>query len=136
GIQADGKIVVAGNAETGTNNVFALARYNPDGSLDSSFDADGKVLTTFGADTSSANAIAIQPDQKILAAGGANGDFALARYNANGSLDASFGTSGKVTTSIGAGRDNAHALALQKDGKIVVVGERFNGADDDFAVAR
>ncbi len=135
-IQADGKIVVAGSANDSTNNAFALARYNPDGSLDTTFEGDGKVLTTVGTNYSTANAVAIQPDQKILTAGQGNGNFALVRYNANGSLDASFGNSGITMTPIGGGDDTARALTLQKDGKIVVAGYSYNGANNDFALTR
>jgi uncharacterized delta-60 repeat protein len=135
-IQANGKIVVAGSANNSTNNVFALARYNADGSLDPGFNAGGKVLTVVGTNDSATYALAIQPDQKILTAGVGNGDFALVRYNANGSLDPTFGNSGIVTTPIGAGNDTARALALQRDGRIVAAGFSYNGANDDFALVR
>ncbi|MBI4770572.1 MAG: hypothetical protein HY784_09250 [Chloroflexi bacterium] len=74
---------------------------------------------------------AVQSDGKIVVAGQSDGDFALARYNANGSLDTTFSTDGKVTTAIGS-YDTGNALALQPDGKIVVAGQ----SDGDFAVAR
>src|SRR5205807_8177162 len=101
-IQADGKLVVAG----GRNIVqcgldcsfrFALSRYTPRGSLDGSFGSGGKVLTPFGGDTV-AQAVAIQRDGSIVAAGGGAGYFALARYTAQGKLDPSFGSGGKVRT--------------------------------------
>ena len=110
------------------------------GSLDSSFDSDGKVITVFGASNESANSIAIQGDGKIVVAGasnnGANNEFAVARYNTNGSLDSSFDSDGKVTTAIGSG-DFAFSVAIQSDGKIVVVGSSTNRSyDDDFAILR
>jgi len=83
-IQADGKIVVAGSANNGTDNDFALARYNSDGSLDTSFDTDGKVTAPIGTSNDVGNAVAIQADGKIVVAGyartGTNDDLALARY--------------------------------------------------------
>ena len=114
------------------------------GTLDTLFGTDGKVTTPIGAGTDVAYAVAIQSDGKIVVAGssynGTNDDFALARYNTNGSLDTSldtsFGTDGKVTTAIGAGSDVAYAVAIQSDGKIVVAGSSYNGTNNDFALAR
>jgi uncharacterized delta-60 repeat protein len=116
-VQADGKIVAAGKSDGGVTNErdhnvyeFALARYNDDGSLDTSFGRAGMVTTYFArrssgeASSSIAEAVAIQRDGKIVAAGLGNGyDFALARYTARGSLDRSFGRGGKVLTDFGAG---------------------------------
>ena len=116
-IQADGKIVAVGAAVV-TNSRFALVRYNPDGSLDSSFGAGGKVTTDVGV-YASAYAVAIQADGKIVAAGSGNLRFSIARYNPNGSLDSSFGTGGIISPTWGA----AYSVALQIDGKIVVVGD-------------
>ena len=104
-IQSDGKIVAAGYSDNGSNDDFALVRYNTDGSLDASFDGDGKVTTAIGSGTDQAFSVAIQSDGKIVAAGdsynGSNDDFALVRYNTDGSLDTSFDSDGKVTTAIG-----------------------------------
>ena len=119
-IQSDGKILVAGDSDAFGSDDFALARYNADGSLDTSFGPGhtGLVTTDFGSGSGElANALAIQSDGKILVAGitdaSGSGDFALARYNADGSLDASFGPgTGLVTTDFGGGsRDVAYALA-------------------------
>jgi uncharacterized delta-60 repeat protein len=138
-IQSDGKIVAAGYSQTGSNLNFALARYNTNGNLDTSFDTDGKVTTTTGS-SADANAVAIQSDGKIVLAGGIyngpNLDFMLARYNPNGSLDTSFDTDGKVITTIGSGEDFARAVAIQSDGKIVVAGTSDNGSANDFVLAR
>jgi uncharacterized delta-60 repeat protein len=122
-LQPDGKIVSAGNSSaTGVFSVaFALARHNPDGTLDTTFGSDGKVLTSFGGSLSAAADVAIQPDGRIVAVGIANGDFGVARYNSDGSLDSGFGSGGLVTTDFG-GFDQANGVALQSDGKIVVVG--------------
>ena len=127
-LAADGKILVAGSAAPGGFCCqFALARYNTNGSLDTSFDGDGRV-TTFGG-LSSASALAIQADGKIVVAGstynpvGTSG-VAIARYNLDGSLDISFGTLGKVIFGFGGCCDDAAAIALQADGRIVVAGGR------------
>jgi uncharacterized delta-60 repeat protein/uncharacterized repeat protein (TIGR01451 family) len=125
-IQSDGKIVAVG----GTDGDFALARYEGDGSLDSTFGVGGTVITDLG-DNEWGSAVAIQSDGKIVAVGGADGDFALARYEYDGSLDSTFGVSGTVTTDFG-GFDYGQAVAIQSDGKIVAVG----GTDGDFALAR
>jgi uncharacterized delta-60 repeat protein len=139
-IQSDGKIVAAGWSNNGTDRDFALARYNADGSLDATFDTDGKVTTAIGSASDGASAVAIQSDGKIVTAGwsynGTNLDFALARYNTDGSLDTTFGTGGKVTTPIGVTDDQAEAVAIQSNGKIVAFGQTNNGTDWDFALAR
>ena len=100
-IQADGKIVAAVSSANPSNYDFALARYDSDGSLDTSFGGTGKVTTDFTASYDFAVSIAIEADGKIVAAGYTNppkSGFALARYNSDGSLDTSFGGTGKITT--------------------------------------
>ena len=141
-VQSDGKIVVAGESNASGSRTFALARYNADGSLDTSFGSNGRVTTLFGT-VSIGLAMALQPDDKILVGGAgrvtsqAGVDFVLARYNANGSLDNSFDGDGKVNTDIGSGStDYIWALAVQSDGKIVAAGYSATGGDDDFALAR
>jgi uncharacterized delta-60 repeat protein len=129
-VQVDGKIVAAGGAGAD----FALARYNTDGTLDTSFSTNGKVTTAF-AGGGFANAVAIQTDGKIVAAGGAGG-FALARYNTDGTLDTSFGTGGVVTTSVTSGSNQANAVAIQADGKIVAAGFAIPASRPHFALAR
>jgi uncharacterized delta-60 repeat protein len=144
-VQADGKLVAAGVVDTtsGTESDFALARYNPDGTLDPSFGAGGLVTTDFAATNDQAEALAVQADGKLVAAGFtdvfAGSDFALARYNPNGTLDPSFGTGGRVTTDIGGSIDQAHALVVQGNGRLVVAGIADNsslGSGFDFALAR
>ncbi|GAB4483392.1 MAG: hypothetical protein OHK0044_32620 [Burkholderiaceae bacterium] len=135
----DGRIVVAGYSRGGTGNDFALARYNADGSLDTSFGNGGKIVTAMGTGDAAAYALALAPDGRIVVAGysiGADYDFALARYNADGSLDATFGSGGKVVTRVGSGDDAPKALALAPDGRIVVAGSSGSGANSDFALAR
>jgi uncharacterized delta-60 repeat protein len=140
-IQPGTEIVVAGTTVQGGSSDFALARYTPDGTLDvgsppldASFDLDGLVTTDFGGtDPEAAFAIAIQPNGGIVAAGGANSDFAVARYGTGGDLDQSFGAGGTTATDFG-GAETAEGLLLQADGRIVVVGTTSVG--DDFALAR
>ncbi|MFD0273974.1 calcium-binding protein [Kitasatospora sp. NPDC127111] len=134
-LQSDGKTVAVGYTGNSTGNYdFALARYNTDGSPDTSFSSDGKVATTFGG-VDFGHAVAIQPDGRIVAAGYTGSDFAIARYNTSGNLDGSFDTDGKVTTDFG-GSEVAYGVAVQSDGRIVVVGDSASGGASDFALAR
>lgn len=137
-LQPNGKIVVAGSSSDGVTRKFALARYNPDGSLDTGFGTAGKVTTTVvGAhDFDSVYALALQPDGKLVAAGVSDGDFALVRYVGNGTLDPSFGNGGKVTTATGSSDDEASALALQPDGGILAAGYSSDGSRNVFALVR
>ena len=136
--QPDGKLVAAGTGNTGSAVEFALARYADDGSLDSSFGSDGTVTTSVAGDLDEAHGVVLQPDGKLVAAGWAVSDerqqIALARYNADGTLDFSFGVGGKVTTSFeGSTSDVALALLRQADGKLVAGGISGQGG---FALAR
>jgi uncharacterized delta-60 repeat protein len=146
-LQADGKIVAAGFAFVAGNSVFALARYNADGTLDTTFSGDGKATTDFAAGNERAWDVAIQLDGKIVAAGefreqGSDETrFALTRYNADGTLDSSFDGDGRVLTDFAPEFTDAqaHALAIQVDGKIVAAGEASRGGDPEtgrFALAR
>ena len=131
-IQADGKIVAAGAAGYAS---FALARYGTDGTLDPTFGDGGMVTTNFTNEGDFARDVAIQTDGKIVAAGPSSGggaaDFALARYDPDGTLDPTFGDGGMVTTNFGH-RDDPWGITLQADGKIVAAGY---GAGS-FALAR
>jgi uncharacterized delta-60 repeat protein len=126
-LQPDGRIVVAGFSESGTGRRFAVVRHNADGSLDASFDGDGKVTTAIGTGSrDEAYAVALQPDRKIVVAGDSydasnNSHLAVVRYNADGSLDTGFDGDGKVTTVVG-GKSHATAVAVQGDGRIMVAG--------------
>lgn len=188
-LQADGKIVVAGRAYMGLSNDFALVRYNPDGSLDTSFgtkgivttdftpagmrgglgfhypnydDAfavaiqtdgklvvggttlaryhpDGSVDTSFGMEgqvrtETPVRALVVQRDGKLVAVGG-EGTFVLTRYYPDGGVDSGFGMEGTVTTQVGM-VDGASDVALQADGKFVVVGTSLNDHSIDFAMVR
>lgn len=137
-VQSDGKVVVAGGAYISSNADYeiAIVRYNTDGSLDNNFDGDGKLTGDYGG-YEYARAIAIQSDGKIVVAGEVNYDFALLRYQPNGSLDASFSGDGMVTTNFGY-EEAAWDLVIQGDGKIVATGGTYNPSTShsDFALAR
>lgn len=139
-VQTDGKVVMAGMWQAPSMGFdFALARYNTDGSLDSTFGTGGKVTTDIGV-FDEAYAVTIQPDGKIVAGGYTNTapsgiDFAVVRYNANGTLDTSFGTGGIVITNLGNNPTRIYALALQPDGKIIASGSEQFG-NDNFAIVR
>jgi uncharacterized delta-60 repeat protein len=146
-VQNDGKLVAAGYA-TGTDTNFALARYTAAGALDTSFNAGGTkpgtITTDFGSGNDAVQALVLQPDGKIIAVGGAgdgaSSDFALARYNNNGTLDTTFNSGGTkpgtVTTDFSGDADKAYAAAIQPDGKIVVAGNATVSGVSGFAVAR
>jgi uncharacterized delta-60 repeat protein len=139
-IQSNGKIVAAGsrcdyaNEEGCVSGTQELVRVNTDGSLDTSFDSDGKVVTPIGSSDDFANSVAVQSNGKIVAAGSGNGDFALVRYNENGSLDSTFGGGDGISLVdfANGSNDRAYGMALDGQGRAVVVGES-NGA---FAIAR
>ena len=139
-LQPNGKIVAVGTDGPSEEPDFALARYNPNGSLDPTFSGDGRQRTSFGGEFDYAGSVALQGDGKIVAAGCAcpantyAGDFALARYKRNGSLDPTFSGDGRQTTDFGGGKDGAGGVAVQGDGNIVAVGS--GGPGKDFALAR
>jgi uncharacterized delta-60 repeat protein len=151
--QADGKLVVAGGRNTnyGTDFNFGLARFNNDGSLDTSFGGDGTVTTNFGShpwgnSNDEIRALLQQPDGKLVAVGSTDaGDdiglphLALARYNSNGSLDTTFGSGGKVIVNTGTMWGQDYSVIQQADGKLVVGSTLRVGGDfgqDSFALAR
>jgi uncharacterized delta-60 repeat protein len=140
-LQSDGKIVAAGGAGVFTDSGrFALVRYKPHGRLDKTFGGDGKVTTNFTTRADSAYEVGIQADGKIVAAGGAatftyteQSRFALARYNADGTLDSAFDTDGKVTTDFGSIEERATGVAIQADGKIVAAGTSGHTGAPEFS---
>ena len=136
--QPDGKLVAAASNGKGAQRRFALTRYEANGRLDTGFGNGGTVTTAIGKG-SAAEALLLEPDGKLVAAGssglGANSRFALARYDANGRLDPSFGNGGTVTTAIGKGAV-AQAVLLQPDGKLVVAGSSGTSPHSRFALAR
>ena len=125
----DGKIVASGNETDGSGQRFAVARFNPDGSLDTDFNTTGMV-TGFAAG-SHAYAVKVDGLGRITAAGDDGGDFALARYEPDGSLDTGFGSSGTITTDFGSG-DWAFSIALTSDGGVIAAGT----SGSSFALAR
>jgi uncharacterized delta-60 repeat protein len=153
-LQGDGKIVVAGVTQVGVDSAFAVARYNANGLIDNTFGGVGRVVTNFvgsdhgGSSGDAAFGVAVQGDGKIVVVGRAETDtglartdIAVARYNTNGTLDATFGTGGKVTTAIVAGdpqraNDAAFAVVIQPDGKIVTAGFTDVPFGEVFAVVR
>jgi uncharacterized delta-60 repeat protein len=142
-LQRDGRIVAVGRTDgTGANRNFAVVRYEPDGDPDPGFGGgDGIVTTDFTGSVDQANAVAVQPDGRIVVAGhaatlrplGADNDFAVARYETDGDPDPTFGGGdGIVTTDLGSRTDLGRALVLQPDGRIVVAG----ASEDDVALVR
>jgi uncharacterized delta-60 repeat protein len=130
-IQPDGRIVAAGTSLDTANNQyrFAIARFSVNGAPDVSLAGSGKVATPVGTGYSSANAIAIQPDGKILVAGTSHSgvdaglDMALVRYNSDGSIDGSYGDAGKVILDLSNGNDLANGAALDDRGRLVLAGD-------------
>jgi uncharacterized delta-60 repeat protein len=129
-LQADGRLLIVGTA----GSELIVVRYNADGTVDTGFGTRGEVQTDLGAYASAAG-IVVQPNGKIIVAGSADQHFVLARYKADGSLDNAFGNGGKVSTDAGT-NDTATSLALQADGKIIVVGQSYppGGTTDGVTV--
>src|SRR5262249_2618081 len=117
-LQPDGKVNVVGARGYPGFADFLVIRYTATLQFDTGFGTGGSVRTDFtGPVNSEVRAVAVQRDGKIIAVGTAGGDFALVRYNPDGSLDASFGNGGKVTTDLSGSVDRVVAVALQPDGK-------------------
>ncbi len=143
-LQSDGRIVVVGSTQTANGELdFGVARFNANGAPDRNFGTNGFATVDFGAGSATAQGVVIQPDGRIVVAGHAqvgppNNDFALARFNADGKPDSTFGTAGRVTTQLTGRTDLGMAVALAPDGRIVVAGrvEQSGARRDDFAVAR
>jgi uncharacterized delta-60 repeat protein len=145
-LQADGKIVVVGASGAGSYselNDFVLARYNSDGSLDQTFGTGGTVKTHFpgGGNTgSNATSVALQSDGKLVVGGyhkpsdSTPHEFALARYNSNGTLDSAFGQGGKVMTRLGLGDAYSFGIAVENNGRIVLAGYSSTTLDHDFSL--
>ena len=152
-IQPDGKLVVDGTTVNAGSSNMAVARFNTDGSLDTTFGTsndgtpDGVVSLSLGNGDDVAHALAIQADGKIVMVGstsstGSTSNAVVVRLNADGSLDASFGQSddgtpnGVVNLSVGDGNDFGKTVILQADGKILLAGDLTNGTSSDIWVAR
>ncbi|MDB5338745.1 MAG: repeat protein [Planctomycetaceae bacterium] len=159
-LQADGKMILVGAVQIDTygNYDFGITRLNADGSLDTSFGTNGKKVISFdlggrdaddhlSMDQDVATCVAIQSDGKIVVGGYAqrdgfgNFDFAVVRLNTDGALDTTFSSDGKAVVAFdygGGGDDRATGIALQDDGKIVLVGycQKQQLGDNDIALAR
>jgi uncharacterized delta-60 repeat protein len=146
-VAPDGKIVIAGGAFNGVNQVVGVARFGPDGIADTSFDLDAKQLVEFepGA-THAGTCVLVQPDGKIVAGGYVNGDFILLRLNESGILDDTFGCQGgigggggvcdgKARVDMGGG-DYAYGLARAPNGWLYLGGSRVIDGPSDFAIAQ
>ncbi|MEI6411805.1 MAG: T9SS type A sorting domain-containing protein [Bacteroidota bacterium] len=131
-MQNDQKIVVAGCSIQGNVSDFLISRILPGGNQDSTFNQIGILKIDFGSDDERANAIAIQPDQKIIVAGSGTPGFSVARINPDGSLDSTFNTAGKLIFPFNFPTALAYAVAVQTDGKIVIAGT----AGPNFALLR
>lgn len=135
-LQSDGKILVAGRTHSGNMadpQLLAIVRFNANGSIDGTFGTSGISVTAGGQDILD---LAVQPDGKILAAV-SDGNFAVYRYLSDGTLDATFGTNGRATAIPPSSAGSlGRALALQSDGKIVVVGSRTFGINSYLTACR
>lgn len=143
-VQPDGKIIAVGFARNPSTDKdeFLVARYLSDGNLDESFgeNKNGIALTTVGTDHAQVKNVLLQVDGKILVTGyvkwGDHSKFTVVRYTQEGLLDTTFGENGILVTSIGDYDDKSYAMALQDDGKLVVVGNSFDGKKYNFALVR
>lgn len=158
-IQDDGKILLAGTHETTQENYdLVLLRFNADGSTDTGFGNNGTIITDFitgdGGGVTGAKGIVLQPDQKIIVFGYTNNspvgggflnrDFAVARYNPDGSADTTFGTNGEcvvditgIEVGIGPKSDTANSLILEPDGKLIIAGyTQLTGVDNNLSMIR
>lgn len=137
-IQTDGKILVAGRFYNGRSWDFLLIRFNEDGSLDTTFAQKGYTTKDFGKDDR-AFSVDLQSDGKILLCGFVerfNWDFAIARFNTDGSIDTTFGEKGSTILNIGSYNDVAFSIKAQQDGKIIVCGWTYIFGSWDFALVR
>ncbi len=127
-VQSDGKIVAGGLVFSPTNNLLNLVRYNTDGSIDLTYGANGIVSISVGpgqyASAPTMGGLIGLPGGKVLAAVGQGSSFVLRRFNSDGSLDGSFGGGGVASASVGS-TAHVNRVALQPDGKIIVVGSAF-----------
>lgn len=137
-LQRDGKIVVVGTSNV--NIELSLARYNSDGTLDTTFGNGGKIVSIPTAGENFGSAVAVQPDGKVLAAASCgvfpDRDFCVLRYGVNGTIDNSFGMNGMVRTGLSSNSlDNPHEMFLQRDGKVIVSGDTFTDTPTSWDIA-
>ena len=130
--------MVAGDASNGTVDLLAVARFNADGTLDGSFATGGIYTQQFGTSTTIVSDVVIQADGKIIVGGyasfsGTSNDFILLRLTSSGTPDASFGSSGVVTTAVSTGSDFLQSVLLPGDGTIIAVG--YNSSTSGYGIA-
>lgn len=141
-LQADGKILVAGEARGASNQDFAVVRYRDDGTRDPDFGTAGLVTTNLGTGADQAQAVVVLEDESILVAGwgafaGTGADFAVVRHLSDGTLDASFGVGGVARVDFAGGFDVLQSMIVQSDGAILLAGcVDCVTAAADFGVAR
>lgn len=143
-LQGDGKMVAVGQSTDFSQFVIALARFNADGSVDATFGTNGRVTLDLGGTDDYALGAVLQPDGRIVVAGASdvNGDYdmAIARFNADGSLDTTFGTNGSVLVDSDGRHDQANWLTRQPDGKLIACGhggpEPYNALGSDMEAVR
>jgi uncharacterized delta-60 repeat protein len=139
-VDSQDRIVVAGYSFNSGKSDFAVARYTSAGELDTSFSADGIVVTDIGSGDDYGRAVAVDSQDRVVVAGashnGSDNDFAVVRYTSAGELDTSFSADGIVTTAIGSASDYGYGVVVDSDDRVVVAGVSSNGSDLDFAVVR
>lgn len=137
-VDSEQRIVAAGYVATRSGVIdFGVARFKANGTLDNTFDGDGKVITDFAGGEDSIKDIVIDASNRIVAAGTCGSiNFALTRYNTDGTLDINFDGDGKVSTDFFGSLDAGETVAIQPDGKIIVAGVARNVSNSDFALAR
>ncbi len=138
-IDLNGKIVTAGFAHNGTDYDFGIVRYNSDGSLDTSFNTNGMVTTDLGGDDR-ISGVGIDSNSKIVVVGRSGSisdyDFAVVRYNGDGTIDTSFGVNGVVIIDLGGTDDRGREITFDSSGRIVIVGRSNGAGNNDFVVMR
>jgi uncharacterized delta-60 repeat protein len=139
-IAPDGKIVIAGTTFNGLNNDILVVRVNSDGTIDNTFDGDGIAITDINLSVDYGRDVTVQPDGKIVVAGSTDDlstlDFAVLRYNTDGTLDNTFDTDGIAITDVNSNDDYARSITIQADGKLIVAGYAYLGFFTDFAAVR
>ena len=134
-VQADDRVIAAGSY----SGRFLFARYLLDGSLDLSFDGDGRALVDVGPEEDWPEEMVLQPDGKVVAAGrsytGYDENIAVVRLSSSGQLDPSFGIGGKAVAPFGPEDRGAAGVVVQPSGRIVVAGTAGDGFQSDFALA-
>jgi len=132
-LTSDNKIVLVGRYQNGSSSSPFVARLNSDGTFDTAFDSDGILIQTTDEMISD---VVLQSDNKIITAGTSNGKFGVWKLNTDGTFDATFGSNGKVETLVNINSCVGNNVALQPDGKIVVVGSTYGNPFMKYGVVR